>query len=253
MNNGGFDLTYGGSGVASYSGAINGAGGLNVNGGTLVLNGPPVNPPTGNGFTGTTTVNNGGTLLVSTSNTNINFGQVGNGNVVVNSGGLILMGSQNAFFGRNPRVQGATIATLTINAGGTVADNAGSNNPLPAMLIDGGTLSSSKPCVRDWGNFNLSGTVATMGDGMTSYITGGTIGLGTPGTSTVPRITVGNGDTLAISSTIAHCSQARDLGFIKDGPGLLLLTASNNFSGSVTITAGTLQLGTGAAARTAPS
>jgi fibronectin-binding autotransporter adhesin len=248
VNVNGFALTTAGSGASTYSGVISGGGTLTVNGpGALTLNNKNTFGQVGSTVAGTVVVN--GTLVTSATATSYNNGVVGDSNIIVNSGGLILMGTQNAFVGTAFLTSGARAISITINSGGMIADNAGANNQLAALIMDGGTLAATKPDSEHipFANWDLT-SVTTLGDSRTSYISGGTVTLGTmPMNSNVPVVfNIGTGDKLIISSTISSPSSApRNEPLTETGNGVLILTASETYTGVTLISGGTLQLGTG--------
>jgi fibronectin-binding autotransporter adhesin len=107
---------------------------------------------------------------------------------------------------------------------------------LNALVLDGGTLSSVASDAT-YGSWSLDYGVSTPGDGSTSYITGGNLSLTEIG-GTV--FNVGAGDTLNVSSVIAHTTDAADTGLIKSGPGMMVLSGSNTYTGGTTVDDGTL-------------
>ena len=76
---------------------------------------------------------------------------------------------ENEFLGSSPNSN----VTVTIKSGGLIVDRVGTQNPLGPLVLDGGTLQSAVGFTN--GNWVLSGSVSTPGDGSTSYISGGTI------------------------------------------------------------------------------
>ncbi|WP_178131204.1 autotransporter-associated beta strand repeat-containing protein, partial [Reyranella sp. CPCC 100927] len=96
------------------------------------------------------------------------------------------------------------------------------------------------------GTVTVVGTQAfdTLQFSTTGYrLTGGTLTL-SPATGTTGTINVDAGITATIGSVIAD---GTGTGLNKIGPGTLILTGANTYSGGTTITAGTLQIGDGEA------
>ena len=208
--------------------ALNGApdGGLTMAGsGVLTLDAT-------NTYTGGTTVS-GGTLFANGPNSA--HGALGDGNVTVKNGGTITVGGGNSFVGS----QTSSAGTISIDAGGAIVNSGSSTNHLDVLLLDGGTLSATtdNPTFGNW-NFDLG--VVTPGNGSTSYISGGNAALTQAG-GTV--FNIGSGDTAIVATMLAKTTNAADTGLIKQGNGLLLLTASNTYASPTTISAGTLKLG----------
>lgn len=215
------------------AGGIYGATGLTVNGpGKVTIN-------NANGYTGTTTVN-GGTLQTSGGNTPT--GDIGLSSlIVVNSGATIAVsGSDNSFVGAST----SGTRQIQINAGGLIVNalsNGASNSTahLNALVLNGGTLSSVASDTT-YGSWNPDYGISTPGNGSTSYITGGNIALTQSGGVV---FNVGTGDTLSVSSSIAHVTGSPDNGLIKQGAGLLILgSVGNNYTSLTTVSAGTLAL-----------
>ena len=218
-------LVYNLFGSQTYNGVISGNGGLVKTGsGMIVLTAQST-------FSGTTTVN-GGTLALQHNQGNV---LNGNGAVTINTGGMLLLEQVN------------TIGTQTIN-------------------ISGGTLSASTSnfTVAHIGNVNLSGGVWTTDNTVSSYngwncqldgnisVAGASpsvislkygIGLDQGTTTFQVNPTGGVGPDLTVACALANGGSANNL--LKTGSGSMLLTAANTYSGSTTISAGTLQLGDG--------
>jgi autotransporter-associated beta strand protein len=211
------------------SNVLTGTSGLTIEGtGSLALGNV-------NTYSGGTIVN-GGTLFANAGNTAT--GAVGGGNVTVNSGSTITVGGDNSFVG------GATVAsiTITINAGGIVSDtNAidsgdGSTCHLDALLLNGGTLAATT-ANDDWGNWDFDFGVSTPGNGSTSYISGGNAAL-TQGGGTV--FNIGANDTVIVTTSLAHTTDAGDNGLIKTGSGTLTLNGDNTSTGGQFVNGGIL-------------
>jgi len=250
----------------SLSGGLSGTGGLNVSGaGTLTLSGS-------NTYTGMTAVNSGVLSISSTAalpgwataaRYSVAAGAglaVGNGvtddNVTTllatgnfaagasvgfdtsaanrsyssnlgdlgaNALGLVKTGTNTLVFsGSNSYSGGTTIMNGTLQVGSANALGASTGN----LAINGGTL-------------DLNGNNLTVG--MLSGASGGTITTSTAGSVT---LTVNS----ALSGTFAGAIQQSGSGalaFVKQGGGTLALTGnSSNFTGSTTVSSGTLSLAT---------
>jgi fibronectin-binding autotransporter adhesin len=189
------------------------------------------------------------------------------GNVTVNSGTLIADGNQNSTALGSPITAGRTI---TVNSGATLSfttnnvfGNGVNNNNLPSTALNGGTLTSIR--------YNVLGDVTLNGATLTQAATDAGAYEGyqfrgnvTVGGSTASTIATTNGKANHLNSNTvfnvanATGSAATDLlvstplrnqsgdfgnatgGLTKIGPGTLELSAANPFTGSTTVTDGTL-------------
>ena len=209
-----------------FTSPVNGTNGLiKAGAGTLALDAY-------NTLTNGVTVN-GGVLYVNSGNGNP--GAVGAGNVTVNSGGTIQVGTNNNSF-----VGIATSASnyITINTGGLVMATNGTTCHLMPVVLNGGVLGATTPYLT-WGNWNFDHGVSTLGNGTTSYITGGDAALVQTGGSV---FNIGSGDTVNVTTVLEHTTSAADNGLVKAGPGLLILGATNTYTSATTVSNGTLEV-----------
>jgi len=232
LANGGYALTFGGSADTISANVISGTGGLVKNGfGILTLSGVAA---MGNTFTGGFMVNEGS--VVTSKANGSTYGGAGNGNVVVNSGGTLRASGDNSLVGQTT----SAAKSIRINAGGTVDSTGTTTCHLNALVLNGGTLTATTPN-GTWGNWNLDNGVSTLTNGSISTMgPDGNVTLGQVG-GTV--FNIGAGDTVNVSSVIAKTTSASDLGLIKSGAGLLVLSAENTYASPTLISAGTLALG----------
>ncbi len=205
----------------AYAGVISGGGSLTKLGaGTLTLTGD-------NAYTGATTIS-AGTLQVGNGNTT---GWLAS-NAVTNNGTLSFNRSDNKTYSGSISGIGSVVKSGT---GTLILD--GTNSYSGGTTISGGTLQVTSDA-------KLGATTGSV------TLDGGTLSLA--GTITSARafsITSNNGtiDTGADADTLSGVvSGAGKL--TKTGSGTLVLTGVNTYSGGTTISAGTLQLGSGAAA-----
>jgi autotransporter-associated beta strand protein len=170
--------------------------------------------------------------------------------VTIANGGTLRFNSTNAAY------SGEIIGSLS-GAAGSVVDNAGANPLLLTIGANGasstfagtitdsgaGALSLSKTGA---GTLTLSGTNSYVG---TTTISAGAIQIGDGGTTG----TLGTGNVVNNASLIFNRSDSATVGNTISGTGTLtqagggttIFTATNTYSGSTTINAGTLQLGAG--------
>ncbi|OJA80062.1 autotransporter outer membrane beta-barrel domain-containing protein, partial [Burkholderia ubonensis] len=246
VNLGGSTLTLGGSGSATYNGAIGGTGGLTLAGtGTQTLNGA-------SNYTGGTNLN-GGTLILG------NNAALGSG--ALNVGGAATLDA-NTSLSLNNAVNLGTGAALTLGGsnalalsgtisggGGLVKNGAATTTLTGANSYTGGTtINAGTLALGEGGSLASTGAVNLAGTGATFDVSGATgaqtIGAlsGVAGTN----VNLGanalalNGNGAAFGGTIAGT------GGVTVASGTQVLTGSNTYTGGTTIAAGgTLQLGNG--------
>ena len=237
-------------GEVDFNGAISGAFAVTkIGAGTIKLN-------TANPYSGGTVVNSG-TLSLGTNNA------LGNGTVTVNSGTLDFAANNSATVSAltlvdgtlagsgtstlttagNIGVQNGSISVILAGAGSLVKTTAGtvslssSSGFSGTTSVNDGTLAIGKinalPTTTDLtvagpGTLNLQGFATQIG----SLSGAGNVRLGTG------NLTVGNSTSTSFSGVISGLG-----GLIKTGSGVLTLTGANTFTGSTTISQGTVQLG----------
>jgi len=223
-------ITINGHAQYSYTGALRSLSGTNTWSGLITL-----------GSDARIRVDSGSALYITGGVTN----QAGNTMFVANPLGTLIFTNNPMYLGNN--------GTLLVHAGNSIVAAAGNilgniavqyngiltlgaNNPFPSYtaLTLGDTATNS-------GTLNLNGYNQTF-----ASIT--TLGL----KSTNCLITSATPATLTISNTVANTYDGRMTGAMsltKDGSGTLTLTKNSlTYTGDTTILAGTLALGTGAAA-----
>ena len=250
-------FNYGISTSPTYSGVISGTGTLTKSGpGTLTLTGG-----NNNTYTGTTTVN-GGTLILNSTQQYTNLVP---GDLVVNNGGTVTVSAGAG--GINDCVYGFE-HNVTVNAGG-ILNNSSSWQDLYSLTVTGTVLGTG------WIAFGADGYPAAtdsvlIGDGgcingpengtgpeidlctanpaqgirCDGTTTGGTIASNIMIQGSSKTFTVDNaGAPLTISGVIFQYGGS--YGITKTGTGTLTFTGNNSYTGTTTVSAGTLQLGDG--------
>ena len=256
---GGNTISLGGNDQSTtYSGTINGTGGLAKAGnGTLTLSGS-------NTYTGGTTVNSGTLVLGHATNTLADTG------AVTINGGVLSIGSNSDTVGAFTLAGGSLIGTTgTLSASsftfqnGTVSAILGGAGSLTKSTADSLTLSTANSfsggitlangtLILANTNAPGSGTITqSNGSSLLVFDTTGTITnnmsiynvranqtVTLSGGITVNNATfdVDDGDTLTISGGIAGSG-----GVTKNGAGTLVLSGDNSFTGATTVNTGTLQ------------
>jgi len=208
----------------TFSGAISGTGGLTVSGGVETLTGA-------NTYTGTTTIT-GGTLVISGTGTLASSGTVADSGVLDISG----VGT------------GPTVTVGSLSGSGTVVLGNENLNLSNASSTFSGAISGAGQLIVSGGTEALSGTNSYTGG---TTIIAGTLQIGgaAAGGSIVGN--VADGGTLMFDRTDSSTFGGTISGtgsLVQAGSGTTILTAANTYSGGTTISAGTLQIGNGAAA-----
>ncbi|MCE9630135.1 MAG: autotransporter-associated beta strand repeat-containing protein [Planctomycetia bacterium] len=253
ITNGGFGLTFAGSGSTTLSGTISGAGGLTKSGaGTLTLGNVQ------NTYSGGTIVN-GGTLTLGTGAANGNI----RGSLTVNSGAAVNANAGGWSLGYGGTRSGAaysgtSVTSITINSGLLNFTNVNSSAGLAAntITLTGGTVGGVSFA---WYNANtLTPTLQTLASSARSTLSGGiSLRLSTSGTLTfdVASGSTADGIDLLVSGPITDAVATDTQGssnnggnLVKAGAGRMVLSGSNTFPGGLTLSAGQLDLNSTTAA-----
>ena len=165
-----------------------------------------------------------------------------NNTVTVNAGATLIIGGVN---GTGDQLGASQLNTIVVN-GGTLdfalSNNDGYDGPYMGVFnLNGANVTSNGYSGPRWGYGHSSGTIATSG---------------APSTWSAPMWLVnGSGEsltfattaTLTVSGVIADYPDLGGLPVYQTGPGTLILTGTNTYIGTTTISNGTLQLGNGGA------
>jgi fibronectin-binding autotransporter adhesin len=154
--------------------------------------------------------------------------------LTMNGSGMVTINNTNTYGGVN------TINAGYLNIGNTFALGQAANGA--ALVINGGTIANSTagPLTTDNYPINWNGGFVFAGANSLNLAAGGV----TLGGSAAVNMSV-SGNTLEIDGVIGDNGQG--FGFTQNGSGLLLLTASNTYSGPTVVNGGTLQVGNGGA------
>ena len=181
-------------------------------------------------YTGATASTNRNFILINGTTAGIDVSQAGtvltmSGNADVSTGAFNKLGNGTLVFSGNHSYTGATtisagtLSIANIADGGTVSGLGNSTNATANLVLNGGTL-------------NYTGASASSNRNFTLV------------SSTSSGIRVDNGATVL---TLSGTSAATSGNLAKSGNGTLVLTGSHAYTGSTTISAGTLQIGAGGA------
>jgi autotransporter-associated beta strand protein len=193
----------------------------------------------------------GGGILTVTSNL------TGANNLVVGSGGpgtVVLAGGSDTYSGTTT----ITAGTLQVGTGNSITTwGAGPVSVSLGGVLNfdvGNTLTVAGAISGEFGRVTLSGTGTIIYTGSNTYaydtfINGGTLQVGNGGGSGTPGLNdVFNSGTLSFSRSdtdTVPIAVVLSGALVQLGPGTLVLTANNTYSGPTTISGGTLQVGNG--------
>ena len=219
----------------TISGVISGTGALvKTNAGTLTLNGA-------NTFSGAVTIN-GGTLYANPASAANNRAFSFVSSITVNNGAT-LRSSANGLFGWD----GTQEKPVTVNVGGTLVADGGASGDVGVgtVTLAGGALASlaASPAFGTWRFDNVGDKLAVTENSTVSAVN---VKFANGG-----AIDVAAAKTLNFTGTITDASSGGASSLVKSGgSGTLVLAGANTYTGTTTISNGTLlangSLGSGA-------
>lgn len=232
----------------TLSGVISGAGAVRI--ASVNSGNSRVIMTATNTFSGGTTVNSGTLQLGNDIAGDKGGSGVIRGTVTVNSGATLLLNISNAF-GYNT---GAKVDTVNLT-GGTLTHAANGDNGWGVTYnLTGGTMQTTGS-----GRFSFGGAgggagtvVNTLASATTSVIAG-QLNLRENNPDNRVAFNVADGaaqNDLLVSANIAQASAG--YGITKAGSGLMLLTGANTYTGTTSITSGTLALGSSGSLASSP-
>ena len=223
--------------TTTYSGILSGTGGLTKsgNGTTLTLSG------TTSSFTGNISIT-GGTLLATGAAGGLNPTTSALGNPQTASRTMTVGSGTFLNFGANDILGNAssTVAVKTIVNGGTITNNGDFFTTLGPVDLNGGTINSIGGANASSPSFLLNGTV-TVGGSAVSTISGS--GAFSQMALATTATTFDVGDATSSSASDLNVSVALQGGALtKSGVGTMTLSGINTYTGTTTVSAGTLSL-----------
>ena len=186
--------------------------------------------------TGTTAINGG--ALVALRST------LGTGAVTINNGGTLYVNDQWVLCGVNGfNVAEQNVASVTVNAGGQLALDAGNGyaNGATNLYLNGGSVTGGNNAQPFGGLYLYNGNEQITAGGATTSTISTSLGL----TGNNNTITVGAGSALNITNVLkdgAFDGGAAG-GIIKAGAGTLTLSGANTYTGTTAVNSGTLEIG----------
>jgi autotransporter-associated beta strand protein len=218
--------------------------------GVLVLTGTGLAPTTGSNYTGNVTISGG--TLVAAAKANGNNTVLGNGNngrlITVGSGAVLDIVAPNA---TAHDFNVTAVPTLNINGGIVTNGDPGAtnavNNALNNVNLNDGVLTATtgehEPVGPGYGAWNINGIVTSTGNSLisTSDPAFGTVMLANAGASsgtTTVNVTSG---TLTVSAPLVQDNADNNVSaLLMTGPGTMVLTGSNNYTGGTIVNGGTM-------------
>lgn len=240
-----------------------GTGGLEIARGDTTVSGTDVLVGAVNISGGNITIANNATFgaAVRLGNNTIATGLTTNGSLNITGGSVTVSG--HIIKGAST---GAGSATITLNGGALnlSGNNIGAASPNVSFNAQSGTLSNVAQINGGAGITKTAGagTNTLILDGTNNYtgntvVNSGTLQLGSGGTTgtlnTTSAISIAAGTTFAVKRSntaiqgtdFSSAAITGDGGFEQSGSGMTALTATNTYTGSTVVSAGTLQLGNG--------
>ena len=138
----------------------------------------------------------------------------------------------------NPWFSGRSAGTIAVQAGGTLTSTTIANAIVEGITLYGGSVTSTNVSSADWGAFVLASRLSADGETTSTISAEMTIA----GNQTID---VAFGSDLLISGILRN-RYATTGGINKTGPGTLVLTGENVYTGPTLINEGILKLGDGA-------
>lgn len=214
----------------TYSGVLSGSGGMTkVGDGTLLLTANST-------FTGGTVVD-AGTLTLNRGNSGNNNSQL-RGSLTVNMGATLNMAAASG----NPFGWGGGLTNLFLNGGTAIGTGYGAFGIVYGLK--GGTLNS--PGRLDLGTWDgTDGAIHSLASSTESVVSSDGIMLRGDSGQTSYTISAERGSTVSgvdLEIDAAIGENWGPISVVKEGPGTLLLTANNGYSGGTVVNGGTLAL-----------
>ena len=180
-----------------------------------------------NTFTGAVVVN-GGTLYAGTGNSAASGAFSEASGITVT--GATLKSATNSLFGYN----GTKVKNITVNTGGVLTMDSGANVNVGNITLAGGTLAAVDSNHGDFGSWVF------RHNSVLSVTENSTVSATNVLMNNSSSINVAAGKTLDFTGTLTNTRDNGNSTLIKTGDGTMTLSGSNTYTGTTTISAGTL-------------
>ena len=230
-------LTKAGNGLLTVTGTLAYNGSTTINGGTLQL---------GNGGnTGTinnnAAVTNSGVLAFDRSD-DLTFGNLitGPGNVVQNGTNVVTLSNGSSSYSGTTIINGGVLSVGLLSDGGAASPIGAASSPASNLVLNGGALRYAGSGVSVDRLFTVGDNGGTLSAYSAALNFTNTGALGMSGTNSRTLVLTGSGTGLLAASLGDPTSGQTAL--LKSGSGAWVLSNTNPFSGTTTISGGTLLL-----------
>lgn len=236
------------NGLLETIGSLTGVSGSNVSlgGGSLTIGGTATSS-----YGGTVILGTGGTLTVGGTADAAFSGLIsGAGSLTKRGSGVFTLSANNSYSGVTT-IEGGTVSVASLAVGGTSSPLGGANTTASNLVINGGTLRYTGVGHTTNRLFTIGTSGAKLeanGSGAMSFTSSSSLAFSGSGARTLELSGSSTADNI-FSPTIGNESGGGATSVVKSGTGKWIFTRTQTYTGSTSITEGTLALsGDGAVA-----